>query len=150
MRIDLSLRGQGQHTVQDLEGTPRISSRNFLSEVRMLKPVHPRLTSPRTLVTDLSLRMGISKPASRGSGPHRDREVTTLHNASRQNTPSALFCRLGSGHQTTRPKHSGKKAEERSIMQFTITRDVFPLGGGRAVSAEQLCRLKQRSTGPEL
>lgn len=81
MRTSLSLRRHDQHPggrgvrMLDLEVTPNIFAPRFLLEIKTLK------SEPRALVTELSLHVGISKPASGGSGPHTGREVVTFHQA---------------------------------------------------------------------
>lgn len=87
MRTSLSLRRHGQHTgarwlgMLDLEETPKDLFTQLPLRGKRLKPACPHLTSPRTLVTDLSLHAGISKPAPRSPSPHTYKEVTTLNNA---------------------------------------------------------------------
>lgn len=73
----------------DLEVTPKIFAPRSLLEVKMLQ------SEPRALVTELSLYVGISKPASGGSGPHTGREVVTHHPARVCRTrswPCSLAC----------------------------------------------------------
>lgn len=67
-----SIRVGGELEMLDLKVTPKIFAASSLLKVKMLK------SEPRALVTELSIHVGISKPACRGSGPHRGREVVTF------------------------------------------------------------------------
>lgn len=133
IRTSLPLRGHGQHTAKGIRNARfRRDPKGLLTQL----PLRGKDAEASAPSSDQSQDIS-DRPKSthwhfrtcfqRFQSPHRQGGDDTAQCQSRQNTPSALFfCRLGCGHQTPRPKRSGKKAEARSIWQFTLTRDLFP------------------------
>lgn len=133
MRTSLPLRGHSQHT--GAKGVRNARSRRDPKDLLTQLPLRGKDAEASSPLADQSqdtsdrlesTRWHFRTCFQRSRSSHRQGGDDTAQCQSQQNTPSASFCRLGCEHQTPRPKRSGKKAEARSIRQFTLTRDFFP------------------------